>query len=107
MTIQFKTNTVYTLSSRGLVFKLECTYIEGSPQTTAFFKLVSNDDSLGSDYKVIIKSNKLYKWSSQYMSWDTVENTLSEDKVDIWQARSTHRYASAYDGSDQTLNGDD
>lgn len=90
MTIQFKTNSIYTLDN----IKLECTYIEGSPQTIAFFKLQSNNESLGSDYKMNTKTNKLYKWSSRYMTWDTIENTLSEYKAeDTWQERSTHRYS--------------
>ncbi len=103
MTIQFKTNTVYTLSSRGLVFKLECTYIE---ENTVWF--VCNDYKPSTvdgmhckdHYKLDRKTSKLFKLNNAFSSWDSIENTLSEDKVeDIWQARSTHRYA--YDGMNQ------
>jgi hypothetical protein len=103
MTIQFKTNTVYTLSSRGLIFKLECTYIDG----TYAYLVNHSPTALYNHYKVSLKTNKFYVFNRHLATWDTIENTLSEDKLDIWQARSTHRYASAYDGSDQTLNGDD
>lgn len=117
MTIQFKTNTVYTLSSRGLVFKLECTYIEDN--TVWFTNTIPSSHSFDANgpyttkelvecYKLERKTNKLYVFNTKYQSYDLVENTLSEDKVeDVWQARSTHRYASAYDGSDHTLNEDD
>lgn len=64
---------------------LTCTWVT---YTTAYFKLNSDDMSLGSDYRLDIKSKKLYKWNSKYMSWDLIENTLSENSAeDIWSKR--------------------
>jgi hypothetical protein len=55
--------------------KLTCTWVT---YTTAYFKLDSNDQSLGSDYRLDIKSKRLHQWNSRCMTWDTIENTLSE-----------------------------
>ena len=64
---------------------LECTYVEDNK---AYFKLDSDDQSLGSDYRLDIKSKRLHKWSSKYMSWDNIENTLSEYCADdIWSKK--------------------
>ena len=69
--ITFKENSRYLLEqslfNRAI---LVCTYVEDN---TAYFKLDGDDESLGSDYKVEIKSGKFYKWSSRYCSWDTLE----------------------------------
>jgi hypothetical protein len=54
---------------------LTCTWVT---YTTAYFKLDSDDMSIGSDYRLDIKSKKLHRWNSKCMSWDLVENTLSE-----------------------------
>jgi len=65
---------------------LTCTWVT---YTTAYFKLDSDDQSLGSDYRLDIKSKKLHKWNSKCMSWDLIENTLSEySAADIWSKRT-------------------
>ena len=65
---------------------LECTYVEDNK---AYFKLQSDNESLGSDYRIDIRSKKLHKWNSKYMSWDNIENTLSEYTAeDIWSKRT-------------------
>lgn len=93
MSIEFKTNSIYTLGT----FKLECTYIEDN---TVWF--VCNDYKPSTidgmhykdHYKLERKTNKLFKLNNAFSSWDTVENTLSEYKPeDVWQERSTHRYS--------------
>lgn len=98
MTIQFKTDSIYTLG----IYKLECTYIEGVPEAhTIWFvcKPTQNVALIDCDYyKLNRKTNKLYKLSATFSSWDTIENTLSEyTPEDIWKERSTHKYS--YDGS--------
>lgn len=65
---------------------LTCTWVT---YTTAYFKLQSDDQSLGSDYRLDIKSKKLHKWNSKCMSWDNIENTLSEYSAeDVWSKRT-------------------
>ena len=74
---------------------LTCTYVEDNK---AYFKLDSDDMSLGSDYRLDIKSKKLHKWNSKCMSWDLIENTLSEYSTDdIWTKRTGNQTYS-YDG---------
>lgn len=58
---------------------LTCTWVT---YTTAYFKLDSNDESLGSDYRLDIKSKRLHQWNSKCASWDLIENTLSEIGVE-------------------------
>lgn len=65
---------------------LTCTYVEDNK---AYFKLDSDDMSLGSNYRLDIKTKKLHKWNSKCMSWDLIENTLSEYTADdIWSKRT-------------------
>ena len=74
--ITFKENSRYLLeqgASEDRLFNrtiLVCTYVEDN---TAYFKLSGDNESLGSDYKVDIKTGKMFKWSSRYCSWDTLE----------------------------------
>lgn len=78
---------------------LTCTWVT---YTTAYFKLNSSDMSLGSDYRLDIESKKLHQWNSKCMTWDLLENTLSEigaeDTVgDVWGKRVGNQTYS-YDG---------
>jgi hypothetical protein len=80
----------------GQTYKLQADYYESIlltctwvTYTTAYFRLHNNDESLGSDYRLDIKSKKLHKWNSKCMSWDLIENTLSEHTADdIWSKRT-------------------
>jgi len=51
---------------------LECVYLEDN---TVWFK---GTTPATKDYKLNIKTNKLYKWNVSFSSWDSIENTLSE-----------------------------
>lgn len=43
---------------------------------------------LNDNYKLVIKTFKLYKWNDKFKSWDSIENTLSEETVeDVWSKR--------------------
>ena len=43
---------------------------------------------LNDNYKLVIKTSKLYKWNDRFKSWDSIENTLSEETVeDVWSKR--------------------
>ena len=65
---------------------LTCTWVT---YTTAYFKLDSDDKSQGSDYRLDIKSKRLHRWNSRCMSWDLIENTLSEVGADDVWSKST------------------
>jgi hypothetical protein len=90
----------------GTKYKLQADYYESSfltctwvTYTTVYFKLDSDDQSLGSDYRLDIKSKKLHKWNSKYMSWDNIENTLSEHSAeDIWSKRTGNHGGDYYSG---------
>jgi hypothetical protein len=79
---------------------LTCTWVT---YTTAYFKLDSNDQSLGSDYRLDIRSKKLHMWNSRCMSWDLIENTLSPYTAeDVWSKRvGKGNQTWVYDGSGQ------
>ena len=77
---------------------LECTYVEDNK---AYFKLNSDDMSLGSDYRLDIKSKRLHKWNDKFKSWDNIENTLSEYTAeDVWSKRIGNQ-TYGYDGMNQ------
>ena len=88
--MKFIENNMYTLQTDYYnSVKVVCTYVE---DTKAYFRLSTDKDSLGADYRLDLKSNKLYHWSSKYASWDSIENTLSEDPLgstvdDVWSKR--------------------
>ena len=43
---------------------------------------------LNDNYKLVIKTSKLYKWNDRFKSWDSIDNTLSEETVeDVWSKR--------------------
>lgn len=82
MTIQFKTDAVYTLNSLRLI----CTYIE---ENTIWLK---SDSYPASDttllYKYERKSGKLYVFNTKVQAYDLVEGTLSEyGAAEIWDFR--------------------
>lgn len=100
MTIQYHEGNLYKLQHDYYEhIKLECTWVTYS---TAYFKLSGDNESLGADYRLDVKSNKLHKWSSKYCSWDTIENTLSEYvEADVWTARRAT--SCSYSGIDEDL----
>lgn len=77
MTIQFKTDAVYTLNFLRLI----CTYIEDN---TVWLKCVVSDNYSYpiSDttilYKLDRKSEKLYVFNTKVQAYDLVEGSLSE-----------------------------
>ena len=84
MTIQFKTDNVYTLGN----LKLLCTYIE---QNTIWLK---SDSYPSSDtillYKYERKSKKLYVFNTKVQAWDGVEGSLSEYGAEqVWESRKS------------------
>lgn len=97
--MKFIENNTYTLQTDYYnSVKVVCTWVT---YNTAYFKLSTDDHSLGSDYRVDIQSKKLHKWNSKYHSWDLIENTLSEDTVeDVWSKRMGNQSYS-YDGMNQ------
>lgn len=84
--MKFIENNTYTLQTDYYnSVKVVCTWVT---YNTAYFKLSTDDQSLGSDYRVDIQSKKLHKWNTKYASWDSIENTLSEETVeDVWSKR--------------------
>jgi hypothetical protein len=87
MTIQFKTDAVYTLGSQ----KLLCTYIEDNTVWLKSDTYPASDTTLL--YKLDRKSGKLYVFNTKVQAYDLVENTLSEYGSDsshtseIWDFR--------------------
>lgn len=82
MTIQFKTDAVYTLGP----LKLLCTYIEDN---TIWLK---SDTYPISDtillYKFDRKKGKLYVFNTKVQAWDKVEGSLSEyGSEQVWESR--------------------
>jgi len=82
MTIQFKTDAVYTLDK----LKLICTYIEDN---TVWLK---SDTYPISDtillYKLERKSGKLYVFNTKVQAYDLVEGCLSEYGAEqVWESR--------------------
>jgi hypothetical protein len=80
----------------GSTYKLQADYYESIllistyvEDNKAYFKLDSDDQSLGSDYRLDIKSKKLHYWNSKCMSWDLIENTLcGYTTEDVWSKRA-------------------
>lgn len=75
MTIQFKTDAVYTLGS----LKLICTYIEDSTIWLKSATYPASDTTLL--YKFDRKSGKLYVFNTKVQAYDLVEGCLSEEGV--------------------------
>ncbi len=99
MTIQFKTDAVYTLGANGYTpLRLICTYIEDN---TIWFKAETYPASFSQDlYKLNRKTNKLYKLNQVFSSYDLVENTLSEYNAEEFlasQRKSRDDVTRAYD----------
>jgi hypothetical protein len=76
---------------------LECTSVQDGQ---AYFEDKSKGSYLLNDnYKVFLKTNKLYKWNDKFKSWDNIENTLSEHTADdVWSKRQAY---TAYDNMNQ------
>lgn len=82
MTIQFKTDDVYTLGANSSTsLRLICTYIEDN---TVWLKSegVGNNANPASDTTLLCKydrkSNKLYVFNTKVQAYDLVEGSLSE-----------------------------
>lgn len=75
MTIQFKTDAVYTLNSLRLI----CTYIEDNTVWLKSESYPSSDTILL--YKLDRKSKKLYVFNTKVQAYDLVEGSLSEEGV--------------------------
>lgn len=75
MTIQFKTDAIYTLNS----LRLTCTYIEDNTVWLKSDSYPASDTTLL--YKYQRKSNKLYVFNTKVQAWDGVEGSLSEEGV--------------------------
>jgi hypothetical protein len=74
---------------------LECISVQDGQ---AYFEDKSKGSYLLNDnYKVFIKTNKLYKWNDKFKSWDSIENTLSEHSADdIWSKRTVNGSGGGY-----------
>lgn len=75
MTIQFKTDVVYTLNSLRLI----CTYIEDNTIWLKSDSYPVSDTTLL--YKLDRKSGKLYVFNTKVQAYDIVEGSLSEEGV--------------------------
>ena len=88
--MKFIENNTYTLQTDYYnSVKLVCTYVEDG---VAYFHSKTTQDVWNIptelSYKLILKTQKLYQWNCAYRSWDSVENTLSEEAVDdVWSKR--------------------
>ena len=92
MTIQFKTDAVYTLGHANASLRLICTYIEDN---TVWLKSDSScvaGTNPSSDttllYKLERKSGKLYVFNTKVQAYDLVEGSLSEYGAEqVWESR--------------------
>lgn len=75
MTIQFKTDAIYTLNSLRLI----CTYIEDNTVWLKSDAYPISDTTLL--YKLDRKSGKLYVFNTKVQAYDLVEGSLSEEGV--------------------------
>jgi hypothetical protein len=75
MTIQFKTDAVYTLNSLRLI----CTYIEDNTVWLKSDSYPISDTTLL--YKLDRKTKKLHVFNTKVQAWDSVEGSLSEEGV--------------------------
>lgn len=84
MTIQFKTDSVYTLGS----LKLLCTYIEDNTVWLKSYTYPASDTTLL--YKYDKKKDKLYVFNTKVQAWDSVEGSLSEyGSEQVWESRKS------------------
>lgn len=84
MTIQFKTDAVYTLGS----IKLICTYIEDNTIWLKSDSYPASDTTLL--YKLERKSGKLYVFNTKVQAYDLVEGSLSEYGAEqVWESRKS------------------
>lgn len=87
--MKFIENNTYTLQTDYYnSVKVVCTYVEDN---TVWLVQYVNPMSAVIDsqhYKLNRKTNKLYKLNNVFSSWDSIENTLSEETVeDVWSKR--------------------
>ncbi len=84
MTIQFKTDALYTLGS----LKLLCTYIEDNTIWLKSDSYPISDTTLL--YKFDRKSKKLYVFNTKVQTYDLVEGTLAEYGAEqVWESRKS------------------
>lgn len=79
MTIQFKTDAVYTLGHANASLRLICTYIEDSTVWLKSDSYPISDTTLL--YKLDRKANKIYVFNTKVQAYDLVEGSLSEYNV--------------------------
>lgn len=79
MTIQFKTDAVYTLGHDNASLRLICTYIEDNTVWLKSDSYPSSDTTLL--YKLDRKKGKLYVFNTKVQAWDSVEGSLIEEGV--------------------------
>ncbi len=79
MTIQFKTDAVYTLGHANASLRLICTYIEDNTIWLKSDAYPASDTTLL--YKYERKSGKLYVFNTKVQAYDSVEGSLSEEGV--------------------------
>lgn len=88
--MKFIENNTYTLQTDYYnSVKVVCNYVEDN---TVWF--VHSDSGAYKDmkdvtyYKLTKKTGKLYKFNNSFSTWDSIENTLSEETVeDVWSKR--------------------
>ncbi len=85
--MKFIENNTYTLQTDYYnSVKLVC--ISNAAGLVYFEDKSKGSYLLNDNYKLVIKTSKLYKWNDRFKSWDSVENTLSEETVgDVWSKR--------------------
>lgn len=77
MTIQFKTDAVYTLGHANVSLRLVCTYIEDNTVWLKSDTYPASDTTLL--YKLDRKTKKLYVFNTRVQAYDLVEGSLSEE----------------------------
>lgn len=86
MTIQFKTDAVYTLGHTNASLRLTCTYIEDNTVWLKSDTYPASDTTLL--YKLERKSGKLYVFNTNVQAYDSVDGVLAEyGASEIWDFR--------------------
>lgn len=85
--MKFIENNTYTLQTDYYnSVKVVCTYVEDN--TVWFKSSFSGHPIFEYSYKLNRKTNKLYKLNNVFSSWDSIDNTLSEETIDdVWSKR--------------------
>lgn len=105
MTMKFIENNTYTLQTDYYnSVKVVCTYVEDNTiwlSSVVQGTLSQACPSGHQHYKLDRKTSKLYHLNTVCSTWDSIENTLSEETVDdVWSKRMGNQSYS-YDGMNQ------